>query len=247
MEISMRRLSFGAAALFLASCARDEPQPAASAAGETIVNGAPITAAAAPAESGLSLKRGVATVSQDHATFRPCGEQAELAVLDQSEVLLARTFAPTAGSAPAKLYVEVYGERASGEGAPEMNAYGGVFVLEEVLYAAAEDAAQGCAAPPADYIVAARGVEPFWAAEVREAQIIWRQPEAPEEIILSAPQTEDVEGAVRYRASGAGHEVEVLIDAQPCRDAMSGEFFAYSAQALLDKREFKGCARIGGK
>ena len=49
----------------------------------------------------------------------------------------------------------------------------------------------------------------------------------------------------RYRASDAGHEVEVLIDARSCSDAMSGEFFAYSARAMLDGKEFNGCARVG--
>ena len=91
----------------------------------------------------------------------------------------------------------------------------------------------------------ARGTEPFWAAEVGEAGIVWRQPAEPKEIALAAPQTQDSEGAVRYHASGNGHDLELLIDAQVCRDAMSGEFFAYSARAVLDTREFSGCARVG--
>jgi uncharacterized membrane protein len=37
----------------------------------------------------------------------------------------------------------------------------------------------------------------------------------------------------------------LLLDAQPCRDSMSGEFFAYAARAVLDGMEFKGCARVG--
>jgi uncharacterized membrane protein len=50
---------------------------------------------------------------------------------------------------------------------------------------------------------------------------------------------------VRYHASGNGHQLELLIDAQTCRDPMSGELFAYSARAVLDSKEFTGCARVG--
>ena len=39
--------------------------------------------------------------------------------------------------------------------------------------------------------------------------------------------------------------VELLVDAQTCRDPMSGELFAYAARAVLDGKEFSGCARVG--
>ena len=103
----------------------------------------------------------------------------------------------------------------------------------------------GCDEPAADYVVKARGTEPFWSVEVGEAGIVWRQPQEPKEIVLGAPQTQDAEGAVRYHASSNGHELELLVDAQTCRDSMSGELFAYSARAILDGKEFSGCARVG--
>jgi uncharacterized membrane protein len=241
------------AALLLTACSRHEapaergdgaaspPASAAAAAPEAAMS-------EPPAESGLAIKRGVVMAASDRSTFRPCDSQAELWVLDQTDGLLVRTFGSEASTAPLVLYVEAYGERtpADAEGLPEAaRAYAGAFVLEEVLYAAAQDAVKGCSAPPGAYVVAARGGEPFWAVEVNEDRIVWRQPEEPKEIAFGAPQTEDAEGAVRYVASGAGREVEVLIEAEPCRDSMSGEFFAYSAKAKLDAREFSGCARVG--
>jgi uncharacterized membrane protein len=240
-------------ALMLAACSRpetpaDSAAPDAPSASSASPNATPDAAPPEPpAESGLAIKRGVVMAASDRSTFRPCEAASELWVLDQTDGLLTRTFGG-ATSAPLMLYVEAYGERApaDGEGLPEAaRAYAGVFVLEEVLYAALQDAVKGCSAPPGAYVVAARGNEPFWAVEVNADRIVWRQPEEPKEIAFGAPQTEDAEGAVRYVASGAGHEVEVLIDAQPCRDSMSGEFFAYSAKAKLDGREFSGCARVG--
>jgi uncharacterized membrane protein len=202
-----------------------------------------------PAESGLAIKRGTVTFAADHSSFRPCGEQADLWMIDQSGGLLARTFAgeKTGDGAPLKLYIEAYGERAtSAEDLPaNATGYAGVFVLEEALYAAPDGQTRGCDTPAQDYIVAARGSEPFWSAEVTEAALIWRQPEEPKEISLVAPQTQDSEGAVSYTAAGKDHQIELLIEAQACRDAMSGEYFAYAARAKLDGKQFSGCARIG--
>jgi uncharacterized membrane protein len=244
----------GIAALMFVACARQEPPTPAAAAdaasppASSAPAGAPVAGSPTepPAESGLSIKRGVMMLAQDRTTFRPCDEQVELWVLDQTDGVLARTFAGDASNAPTMLYVEAYGERAPvAEEIPQARAYAGLFILEEALYAGLRERVKGCAADAPAYIVAARGTEPFWAVEVHDDQIIWRQPQDPREIVLSSPRTQDAEGAVEYRASDAGREVEVLIDERSCSDAMSGEFFAYSARALLDGKEFHGCARVG--
>ncbi len=202
-----------------------------------------------PAESGLAIKRGIVTLAADHNTFRPCGEQGDLWMIDQSGGSLARTFAgeKSADGAPLKLYIEAYGERATtAEDLPPSAAgYAGVFVLEEALYAAPDGQTRGCDVPVQDYIVAARGSEPFWTAEVTDAALTWRQPEEPKELSIAAPQTQDSEGAVSYTASNNEHRIELLIEAQACRDSMSGEYFAYASRATLDGKKFTGCARIG--
>jgi uncharacterized membrane protein len=201
-----------------------------------------------PAESGLAIKRGIATLAGDKNTFRPCGEPADLWMVDQSNGLLVRTFAgeKTADGSPLKLYIEAYGERSTtAENLPANSNYAGVFILEEALYAAPDGQTRGCDMPVQDYIVSARGSEPFWNAEVTDDSLTWRQPEEPREISLPAPQTQDSEGAVSYTAAGNNHRIELLVEAQACRDAMSGEYFAYAARAKLDGKPFAGCARIG--
>lgn len=75
--------------------------------------------------------------------------------------------------------------------------------------------------------------------------MVWKQPEAPQEIKLGELQSQDAEGTVSYRATATGHNVELLIDSQVCRDSMSGEYFAFAARATLDGKEFKGCAHVG--
>jgi uncharacterized membrane protein len=201
---------------------------------------------AAPADSGLAIKRGMLTLARDQATFQPCGATDELWVLDQTEGALQSIFGAELQSGSLKLYVEAYGERGPvTDDVPAARGRAGLFVLEEVLYATVEGAARACGQPTPTYIVAARGNEPFWAVEVNETQMIWRSPQDPKELILEVEPAQDAEGAVRYRARGGDHELELLLDAQPCRDSMSGDFFAYAARALLDGEELKGCARVG--
>jgi uncharacterized membrane protein len=242
----------GAGSVILAGCSRSPeptPLPPATTPAPSVAE-EPATDTEPPAESGLAIKRGIAVLAADHSTFRPCDEKAELWMIDQTDGVLARTFAgehaETAANEPLKLYIEAYGERAPvSDSIPAARAYPGVFLLEEALYAALEGQGRGCELPMQDYIVAARGSEPFWSIEVTETTLVWRQPEEPKEITLAAPQTQDSEGAVNYTAAGDGHKMELMIEAQPCRDAMSGEYFAYAARASLDGKQFTGCARVG--
>lgn len=242
--------------LVLAACSRQSEQPAAT----TPDTSAPVSAAATPqselppapaqseppADSSLSIKRGIVMLAQDRMTFRPCNEKAELWLLDQSDGVLRQAFESEMQKGPAMLYVEAYGERAPvAQDIAEARAYAGTFVLEEVTYAGVQGQVRGCDEAAPGYVVAARGNEPSWAVEVGDDSIVWRQPAEPKEVALGAPQTQDAEGAVRYHATGNGHALELLVDAQTCRDSMSGELFAYSARAVLDGKEFSGCARVG--
>lgn len=245
-------LSHCAVLLTLAGCSKapDPVAPPAAPSAPSDVSGPSSETAAASepaAESGLAIKRGVVTLAPDRTTFRPCGEQADLLLVDQTDGVLKREFAgekDANGADPGlKLYIEAYGERAVDQPAPA--GFAGTFMLEEALYAAPDGQTRGCDSPPQDYIVAARGNEPFWGAEVSEEALLWRQPEEPKEISIAAPQTQDSEGAVSFVAANAEHKIELLIEAQACRDDMSGEYFAYSARATLDGKKYAGCARVG--
>jgi uncharacterized membrane protein len=198
-----------------------------------------------PDDSSLALKRGVLALSEERVTFKPCGATTESWVLDQSPQVQTQALMQQAQAAPAQFYIEAYGERAPAVDEPQARGYEHIFVLEEILYAGVPGEIRGCDAPNATYIVAARGTEPFWLAEVSKQQVVWRQPDAPKEILFSAPQTQTAEGGVRYAATHSEHRLELLVHAEPCRDAMSGEYFAYTAKAVLDGKEFSGCARVG--
>ena len=216
------------------------PSPADRAATSELSSG-PVDDGEPPAESGLAIKRGVVTADGDHALFRTCDDATNLWLVDGEGALTQLLTAETTS-----LYVEAYGER--GPVPDELVAakgQAGVFMLEQLLYAAPEGEGRGCTRPMPDYIVAARGNEPFWGAEVATTGMIWKQPQEPKTLDLGELQSEDAEGTVIYRAGNAQHKLELQIEAQTCRDSMSGEYFAFAARAVLDGREFKGCAHVG--
>lgn len=243
-----RRMSavLGIALIAVAGCARKQneqaaapaPSPRPPAAASELTS----DPANEPAESSLSIKRGVVTSEGDHAMFRSCDDKTALWLIDESEGALTELLTEGATAA----YVEVYGERAPvPDDVPAARGQAGVFVLEQLLYAGVSGETGGCEKPAPDYIVQARGNEPFWALQVNEHGMVWKQPDAPQEIELGELQSQDAEGTVSYRASAAGHAAELLVDSQVCRDSMSGEYFAFAARAVLDGKEFKGCAHVG--
>ncbi len=195
----------------------------------------------APAESSLAIKRGIVTGEGDHATFRGCDDPTGLWLVDGEGTLTQLLTEDTTS-----LYVETYGERGPvPDDLPAPKGEAGAFVLEQLLYAASTAEGRGCDRPIPDNVVSARGNEPFWAAEVTQTGMVWKQPQEPKELTLGELQAEDAEGTVGYRASDARHKLELQIEAQACRDSMSGEYFAFAARAVLDGKEFRGCARVG--
>ena len=197
------------------------------------------------AESSLELKRGLLTLSEERMLFKPCGAQDQWWVIDQTPTALTQTLIEESPGAVTEYYLEAYGERAPATGEPRAQGAKFLLVLEEILYAGAAGEVRGCDAPAPTYVVAARGTEPFWLVEVHEQRMIWRQPEEPKELIFGAPDMQNAEGGVRYAGVQGAHELELIVHAQACRDAMSGEYFAYTAKAMLDRKELTGCARLG--
>jgi uncharacterized membrane protein len=210
-----------------------------------IVAGEPAPSLPSSSETGLSLKRGILTVDGETGTFKPCGGDQDLWIVDQSDGSYREVLA--SADPNDAMYVEARGERGPiPEKEPAASAYPGAFFMEQILYAGAPAPSRGCEASAPGYIVRARGNEPplSWTAEVNEQKMEWMQDKG-EAITFDAPRELDTEGAVRYEGRNDRHTLQLVIESQSCRDPTSEEFFAYSARAMLDDKEFKGCARVG--
>lgn len=193
---------------------------------------APLPPSAPPeqleAESGLAVKRGVITFNGDAPSYRACGANATVALADATDNV-KHIYAKLGGK---PLYAEAYGELKSN-----------AFALEELLYATPRDPSAACAASPGKYELLASGGEPAWSVSVTQDSMIFRQSAEPKEIIFTAVETTDAEGAVIYRAGVDKHVLELTVKQNPCEDG--GAYFGYSAAAQLDKRTLNGCARVG--
>jgi uncharacterized membrane protein len=228
----------------LSGCERAPEKPASVTRVEP--DAAPAPLASDAAESSLELKRGRLTLSEERVLFEPCGAKDPWWVIDQTPTAVTQSLIGESQGAVTEYYIEAYGERAPAAGEPRAQGAKFLLVLEEILYAGVPGEVRGCDAPAPTYVVAARGTEPFWLVEVHEQRMVWRQPEEPKELIFGAPETQHSEGGVRYSGLQGAHELELIVHAQACRDAMSGEYFAYTAKAMLDGKELSGCARLGG-
>ncbi len=236
------------AALLANACQRTEPGSLPPATGEVQGPASNVAAAttAPAAESSLTLRRGTVTLTADSRTLRFCDEAVDVWLVDQGDPTLDDVYAKLAGEPGTPLYVEVRGERmATPPGTAIPATFKQVFLLEELLYAGAPADAAGCATGVPAYRVQARGNEPFWAIEIREDRMLLRQVGQATPLEFKMDETLGAEGTVTYGGASGGHSLELTITNNPCSDSMSGDYFAYTAEARLDGRTLNGCARLG--
>jgi uncharacterized membrane protein len=89
------------------------------------------------------------------------------------------------------------------------------------------------------------GQEPGWIVDIYQdgrIKLIYDYGEANAEFsssALSYPQ----EGATRYAVQSEGRSLVVTIRRLPCSDAMSGENYPSTVEAVIDGRTLNGCGR----
>jgi uncharacterized membrane protein len=185
------------------------------------------------AESSLSVKRGVITLTAQSRSIRLCGSNIDLTLADQLDGALDAVYARLGGK---PVYAEMFGER--GDGAIAFN-------LEELLYATSANVAGACQTRLGGYELLALGVDPEWSVEVRPDAMTLTRAAASAPVQFTSVETADTEGAVTYRAGGDGHVLELVITQRGCGNPDRAEYFAYTATARFDKQSFNGCARVG--
>ena len=177
--------------------------------------------------------------------FRSCDDKVDLWLIDEAEGALTQLLTEE----PAKaFYVEAYGERGPVPDAlTAAKGQAGAFTLEQLLFASAAREGGGCEQAAPDYVVTARGNEPFWSLTVTGIGMQLKLPDSPQGLNFTELQSEDAEGTVSYSATAEGKKLQLIVDAQACRDSMSGDYFAFTARAEFDGKELKGCARVGSQ
>ncbi len=92
----------------------------------------------------------------------------------------------------------------------------------------------------------ATGNEPGWHLEIYPgSQITFVTDLGETELQTTAPEPElDHSTGVRvYHADAEAHDLRITIEAEACRDSMSGARFSSTVHVALDGREYRGCGR----
>ena len=176
-----------------------------------------------PADSGLAIKRGVAMLAQDRMTFRPAARNPSCGCSTRATAV-RQTFATRCGwvrrcctskrTASAPRSRKTSPKRAGTQACScskrcctrARRARSAAATRQQELHrrGARQRAVLGCRS--------------------RRGRHLWRQPAEPKEITLGAPQTQDAEGAVRYHASGNGHELDCSSTRRPAATRCRGVF-----------------------
>ena len=220
----MMKCSLIAMVLLVAGCAQQQQQPGT----ETTETDAVKTDEAGTSARGnvpvANVHRGMLKLAAP-LRFRPCGAQTELPATDVGGKVASvpRDLADTAGV----VFSIVRGTRTD------------TMRITEVLYAMSEG--YECYTDWSSFEARALGNEPGWVVEVnRGALKLQRQGGFTAEW---ANATSDTAGSVvRYSAQHAQHGTIVLtLEPRPCRDAMSGAYYIWTAQLRLGNEILNGC------
>jgi putative lipoprotein len=199
-------------------------------------------AAVAPRAPAIQVVKGFAIYGNEVRSFRPCGQDEPLGTIDVSG-LLWELYEDLA------LHLEPYEEVfAIVEGShlvtstPRDRSYRVTLVVKRVLYMAQEGFR--CNIELDEFYYRAYGNEPFWAAWVSSAGIVFKTPGRDDRVWADLDE-KLLDKGLLYTATGPAGGIEIRIIDEPCRDSMSGAYFAYSARVTLDSEEFVGCALKG--
>jgi uncharacterized membrane protein len=186
---------------------------------------------------------GFAVYGHEVRAFRPCDADEKMWVSDPSGLLweLHRDLA-----LHREPYEEVFAIVEGRRGPPPTRGlgagYAGTLEVTGVRYAALEGIM--CNVDLSEFRYRASGNEPFWMALITAEAILVKMP-GREDRFWRDIRMQEVGGGIRFEATGPAGPVVIRIADRPCRDSMSGAYFAYSAGLSLDGTEFTGCVLRG--
>jgi putative lipoprotein len=188
--------------------------------------------------------RGYAGFGHEVRSFRPCNANTDLWAVDRSGLLwdLHKEMVPTQDQY-AELFAVVKGTVGPAPSEGFGNDYAGELVVTEVHYVAREGF--GCEADWSRFSWRAQGNEPFWAVEIGSAGMSLMQPDAPRTVWTEVKASHTDRGWIFTAADEGSPPARLTITRTPCRDTMSGAYFAFSATLLVGSKEMNGCAVAG--
>jgi putative lipoprotein len=121
--------------------------------------------------------------------------------------------------------------------------YHAAIQIEKVLYVGIEG--PGCNEDWTSYHYRAYGNEPFWSVKASDRRILLSRL-GSDDLLWQDITSEQTGEGFRYTAiDSAMPPVELTITGEPCRDSMSGAYYAFTAVLCVGDEELHGCAFQG--
>ncbi len=201
--------------------------------------------AEAKASAGdLIVIRGHYVFGHEVRSFRPCGKDKALWVVDGTD-LLKNLHTELAPKTPP--YAEIFVVAAGRVGPSPADGFGadypGALSIEKVIYAAFEGF--GCDFDWSNFTYRAQGNEPFWMVDVLPGEMRLARPGHDDQAWTNVKK-DQTGNAVIFHAIGEDRStIQLVIEPGPSRDTMSGAYYGLSARLILDGETFTGSALQG--
>jgi len=192
---------------------------------------------------GNDFFRGHLVLGHEVRSFTPCEKKVEYWVYDQTGGDLWKVYKELTHQPYQPIYVEVLGRLAP----PPSDGFGADYdqqvTVKELRRAGLET--RGCAEDLKGILFRASGNEPFWDVQITEVSIVFSELGNPKLTFPRAPPdiSDDTRVFVSKMNEPAQHDIRISITEKRCIDTMSGEHFSFTAQVILDDKQYAGCAR----
>ena len=179
-------------------------------------------------------------LQQGQLLLRPCGEQRQLAVVNDGNSDLAREAGGLIADGHDQLFVDLLGQ----VGASKVTGVDGEIRPSQVLRLQGEG--PGCNEPGFErLLLRANGHEPDWSLGVSERGLVLLRTGQPP-VALPYVEEQLPGGSFNLTSEANGQRLELWLAPQRCVDAMSGTVQHLSAELRLNGEVQRGCASFGG-
>lgn len=192
----------------------------------------------------VQVLRGYAVHGHEVRSFRPCGSEDILWAVDPTGLLwnLHQELVPNR-----EPYEEVFAVVEAREVPAPSSGFGADYPaaisIERVVYVGREG--PKCDKDWSAFHYRVHGNEPFWSVEVSDSRIRLSRLGGADRLWEEITLDRAADG-LRYTGNdAAAGPVELIVTRVPCRDSMSGSYYAFTAELHVGGEELKGCALLG--
>ncbi|UCH84261.1 MAG: hypothetical protein JSW50_00815 [Candidatus Latescibacterota bacterium] len=194
--------------------------------------------------TGLETVRGHYVFGHEVRSFKPCGKDEAIWVID-STGLLKTLYAELAPKT--QPYAEIFVVANGRIGPPPADGFGadypGSLSIVKVTYATFEGF--GCDFDWNNFTYRAQGNEPFWMVDILRDELRLARPGSDDQTWTHVKKDKTDDAVIFHAIAENQSTIQLVIESKPGRDSMSGAYYGLSARLILDGESYTGYAIQG--